>query len=556
MKNFVIIQDFSNIRFEYQNKIMATIVTMLPIGVIITAILVIIVNLFRLIFIQYRSYQYLKKIPGPDFRNPLLGNLKLFIDIICTPNYRPSQGFFSLLKDLSDEYGSKLGLCRVWFGPFIPIVVVTDANIAQKILNSEHHLDKATPYRLVRFVIFDGILTCNTEKWRQQKRELQPHLKLKALHSYLPNTKHYLSILNEKIDQCIKDNNGIFSDAKPVVSTFVLDVLGEFNSLSAGFKEPKFIERFERMTDLSYVNLLKPWTYFFRYELFNSLILFTTKNMDNLKSLWLILRFQRSVREIINNRVEKLRKNKDERTTMMLDTMIESRMDHNSMKVTNIKEIETHMNFFIIGGHDTTTTSLSWTLYLLGHHPQIQERLREEIDEYLDELEANDEQITLLNMKRLKYLECCILEALRLYPSAPIVGRRGRTPIQLDNGITLPTHVNYLIIISKILKDPKYFREPNRFYPERFLVDKDDTENWFTHLAYFPFSAGIRMCLGREYAMMQSRMLFINLVGNYLIKSLDNYGELNPTMNVLHVPAHFPIQFQRRTNCKIRKLII
>lgn len=71
-----------------------------------------------------------------------------------------------------------------------------------------------------------NILFSNTEKWRQQKRELQPHLKLKALHSYLPNTKHYLSILNEKIDQCIKDNNGIFMDAKPVVSTFVLDVLG------------------------------------------------------------------------------------------------------------------------------------------------------------------------------------------------------------------------------------------------------------------------------------------------------------------------------------------
>lgn len=72
----------------------------------------------------------------------------------------------------------------------------------------------------------------------------------------------------------------------------------EFNSLSAGFKEPKFIERFERMTDLSYVNLLKPWTYFFRYEWLNSLLLFMTKNMDNLKSLFLILRFQRSVREV------------------------------------------------------------------------------------------------------------------------------------------------------------------------------------------------------------------------------------------------------------------
>lgn len=159
-------------------------------------------------------------------------------------------------------------------------------------------------------------------------------------------------------------------------------------------------------------------------------------------------------------------------------------------------------------------------------------------------------------MKRLKYLDCCILEALRLYPSAPIVGRRGRSPIKLDNGIILPTHVNYLIIISKILKDPKYFHEPNRFYPERFLLNNDETKNWFTHSAYFPFSAGIRMCLGREYAMMQSRMLFINLIGNYSIKSLDNYGELNPTMNVLHVPAHFPIQFEHRTNCKIRKFMI
>ncbi|OTF72193.1 hypothetical protein BLA29_006282 [Euroglyphus maynei] len=109
-------------------------------------ILVIIVNIIRLFIIQYRSYQCLKKIPGPDFPNPWIGNLKLFINIICTQNYRPSQGFFSLMKDLSDEYGSKIGLCRVWFGPFIPIVVVTDAHIAQKILNSEHHLDKATPY--------------------------------------------------------------------------------------------------------------------------------------------------------------------------------------------------------------------------------------------------------------------------------------------------------------------------------------------------------------------------------------------------------------------------
>ena len=84
--------------FSFEKKVrivMAAILSILPFGIIIAIILIIIiVNIIRLFFIQYRSYHCLKTIPGPDFHNPWIGNLKLFIDIICKPNYRPSQGEF------------------------------------------------------------------------------------------------------------------------------------------------------------------------------------------------------------------------------------------------------------------------------------------------------------------------------------------------------------------------------------------------------------------------------------------------------------------------------
>lgn len=67
-----------------------------------------------------------------------------------------------------------------------------------------------------------------TEKWLHQKREIQGHLKFKALQRYIANTERHLATLNERIDAVIDDvnKNGQIDDIKPILSTFVLDVLG------------------------------------------------------------------------------------------------------------------------------------------------------------------------------------------------------------------------------------------------------------------------------------------------------------------------------------------
>ncbi|OTF76450.1 hypothetical protein BLA29_005799 [Euroglyphus maynei] len=150
-------------------------------------------------------------------------------------------------------------------------------------------------------------------------------------------------------------------------------------------------------------------------------------------------------------------------------------------------------------------------------------------------------------MRKLKYLESVILESLRLYPSGPFIARQSRSEFKLNEQIILPKNINYIIFIQHMHMNAEYFHEPEKFYPERFLRCRKETEfEWVNHQAYLPFSGGHRMCLGKEYGLMQQRMFLINIFRRYRIKSLDHFGQCQPRFNFLLSSAHFPIRFERR----------
>lgn len=210
-------------------------------------------------------------------------------------------------------------------------------------------------------------------------------------------------------------------------------------------------------------------------------------------------------------------------------------------------------------GHDTTTSSLTWTLYLLGHHLEVQTKLRAEIDAFTEELRLAGESMTLLNIKKLKYLDCCIRESLRLYPSGPFIGRRGRQPVKINESVTLPANINVIIFIHYMHTKEEYFREPHRFYPERFILQKEsedenqcssqlDGSPWATKAALMPFSAGLRVCIGKEYGIVQQKLFLINLLSRYTFTAKDTFGEAQPKRFFLLSSAHYPIQFQHRTD--------
>lgn len=228
----------------------------------------------------------------------------------------------------------------------------------------------------------------------------------------------------------------------------------------------------------------------------------------------------------------------------MLDTMISTQIKDS--KIVNLNSIKKQLNTFVIAGHDTTTSSVSWTMYLLGHHPEIQQRVREEIDQYLEELNENNEQITVANLKKLTYLNNVIKESLRLYPPGPFIARKGRAPLVINEQITIPANVDVLFLIQHIHTQEKYFKNPLQFFPERFELCKEEP-GWVTNAAYMPFVSGLRVCLGRDYALAQQKILFVNLLSRYTFKAMDQYGSTQPNFNFLLSSANFPIQFHKRT---------
>jgi cytochrome P450 len=137
----------------------------------------------------------------------------------------------------------------------------------------------------------------------------------------------------------------------------------------------------------------------------------------------------------------------------------------------------------LLAGHETTATALSWTFDLVLHHPQVLDRLRED-------LQRDDET----------YLEAVIKEALRLRPVIPQVDRRLTRPMTIT-GVDLPAGVVAVPNILLAHLRPDVYHDPMTFLPERFLHCRTDPQAWL------PFGGGTRRCLGAAFAMTEMRVV-------------------------------------------------
>lgn len=190
-----------------------------------------------------------------------------------------------------------------------------------------------------------------------------------------------------------------------------------------------------------------------------------------------------------------------------LDLLIEYSQNGTVLSDEDIRE---EVDTFMFEGHDTTSASISWTLFLLGTSPEIQERVVEEID--LVMCGDRERAPTMKELNEMKYLECAIKDSLRLYPSVPFMGRQinedvvlgAYNSIKFDFGpilaqivlfnsgeYTVPAGTTCLISSYVLHRDPKVFPRPEKFNPDNFLPENVKGRNPY---AYIPFSAGPRNC--------------------------------------------------------------
>nr|XP_018912978.1 PREDICTED: cytochrome P450 6j1-like isoform X1 [Bemisia tabaci]XP_018912979.1 PREDICTED: cytochrome P450 6j1-like isoform X1 [Bemisia tabaci] len=167
---------------------------------------------------------------------------------------------------------------------------------------------------------------------------------------------------------------------------------------------------------------------------------------------------------------------------------------------------------FLSAGLDPVAATVTFGLYELAFHPEIQERLFEEIQAARmksgGEIEYDD-------IKDMQYLEQVVNETLRLYPAAGFLFRFCREPFQIqDSSVVIEKSVNLLVPQMCIQRDPKYFPEPMKFDPERFSKENVDK---ILPGSYLPFGEGPRFCIANRFALMNAKTMMITLVSDYTL---------------------------------------
>jgi cytochrome P450 len=192
-------------------------------------------------------------------------------------------------------------------------------------------------------------------------------------------------------------------------------------------------------------------------------------------------------------------------TDDLLDHMLKAEDAETGRRMTP-EELLHNMQFFIVGGHETTALTLSWALLLLAGDGQAQERVRAEAREALGDAPAGAEHIALT-----PYVNQVIEEAMRLYPPVGLLARNVRRPDLLAGREVLPNDTLFMPIFA-LHRHRMWWDDPDVFDPDNFAPEKTAKRDRYL---YLPFGAGPRVCVGANFAMMQAHIILATLLARF-----------------------------------------
>jgi cytochrome P450 len=186
-------------------------------------------------------------------------------------------------------------------------------------------------------------------------------------------------------------------------------------------------------------------------------------------------------------------------------------------------ELVDELRTLIVGGHDTTTSSLVWALVHLHRAPGALHALRTELAQAGPEAPAEV-------LDRLPYLGAVCSEALRLHPVVPIVPRRAMKPLSF-RGHAIEAGQSIALATTLLHRHPETWSEPGRFVPERFLSRK------FSPFEYAPFGGGARRCIGAAFGAYQMRIVLGAILSRVSFAPHEGREPARVLANITMAPA-------------------
>lgn len=190
-----------------------------------------------------------------------------------------------------------------------------------------------------------------------------------------------------------------------------------------------------------------------------------------------------------------------------------------------------------IAGHETTAMLLTWVFYLLWLHPEWWRRVQSELDTVL-----GGRTPTVEDVPALRDLRLVIEETLRLYPPAWIVFR---SPLGDDElgGYRIPRGASMVILPYTLHRRPDFWDDPDVFDPERFTDERSAGRHRF---AYIPFGAGARMCIGRDFSLIEAHLIVAMVLQRFRLHVQPGYPVVPEPLASLHVKGGLPMTLRRR----------
>ncbi|GAB1290355.1 Cytochrome P450 3A13 [Apodemus speciosus] len=331
-------------------------------------------------------------------------------------------------------------------------------------------------------ILKKSITLSENEEWKRLRTLLSPTFTSGKLKEMFPIINQYADLLVNNVRHETEKDNPI--TMKDVFGAYSMDVITStsfgVNVDSLNNPQNPFVQKVKKLLKL---NFLDP---FFLSLLFP----FLTPVFEALE----MTMFPKDVMRFFRTSVEQMKKN---------------RMQEKEKSYQGLSDLEivAQSIFFIFAGYETTSSALSFALYLLATHPDVQKKLQDEIEAAL----PNKAPVTYDVLAEMEYLDMVVNETLRLYPVGGRLERVCKKDVEI-NGVFIPKGTVVIVPTFALHKDPKCWPEPEKFCPERFSKKNQNSINPYT---YLPFGNGPRNCIGMRFALMNMKVALIRVLQNF-----------------------------------------
>lgn len=489
-------------------------------------------SVLRLCWIRYRTfrrqYAVLDGIPK-DRGSMFASGIGKVLTVIKHP-LEPAVVMFEAFCGFA-ELTSLEGIFQFWIG-LQPFVVLHSAETIEPLLSSNVNIAKTEEYHFMDAILGEGLLTSSGGKWRKRRKMLTPAFHFRVLESCMTIFNDQARVLLRSLHE---SSHLEYVDIFPLMTHCSLDILCEsamgIKLQSQRTSKHHYVKNLHKVLTVGMERLNKPWLWWnVAYNL--------SHQKRNFKDT--ALQINQFVKEVIQERKKVLLSNEAKPNgpncaKAFLDLLLTHHLEDTSFTEDDIND---EVNTFLFAGHETTAIGITYILYLLGLHPDIQQKVVQELDSIF--MGDTEREITREDISAMKYLECVIKECQRLYTIVPIYGRMIEEDMTIGK-YKVPRGCTCIVLSQMVHRDPRYFPNPTVFDPDRFLPDNCKGRHPY---AFVPFSAGPRNCVGQKFAMMEEKVVVSSVLRQFRISSLD------PRDRLILVPL--PLLHPRSTRGGIR----